>query len=273
MAALKFILLFTATLYLVVVAALYFLQTSMLFPGAGGGDGPLPDRAEQLEALAANGDRLHGLYVPAARGTTGAGPVILGFGGNAWNAASAASYLHDLFPGADVVVFHFRGYAPSGGRTSAAALLADAPVIHDLVASRFPGRPIVAVGFSVGTGIAAHLARHRDLAGLILVTPFDSLGRLAAGYYPWLPVRLLIRHRMEPAADLRHSRVPVALIAAERDRLIPPARTAALRPAIGNLVHDRTIVGVGHNDIYQDPAFHDAMRKALDAIEASWQTK
>jgi hypothetical protein len=55
--------------------------------------------------------------------------VILGFGGNAWNADDLALYLHGLLPDTEVVAFHYRGYRPSTGRSSAAALLADAPVV------------------------------------------------------------------------------------------------------------------------------------------------
>src|SRR6185503_3509436 len=115
--------------------------------------------------------------------------------------------------------------APSGGSPDAAAFVADAPLIHDLAERRFPGRPIVAVGFSVGTGVAAGLARDRELAGLILVTPFDSLGRVASDHYPWVPVRLLFRHPMPVADWLKKVRTPVALIAAGGDTLVPPART------------------------------------------------
>jgi uncharacterized protein len=66
-------------------------------------------------------------------------------------------------------------------------LLQDALAIHDhLVATRAPDR-IVAVGLSLGAGPAAHLAHERPIAGLILVTPFDSLKALAREHYPWRP--------------------------------------------------------------------------------------
>ena len=38
-----------------------------------------------------------------------------------------------VYPEADVFVFHYRGYKPSTGRTSAKVLLADAPVVFDHV--------------------------------------------------------------------------------------------------------------------------------------------
>lgn len=255
-------------LYAAICAALFLFQAALLFPtGQVRPAGPPPPGATRIALAAASGERLHGLHVPPAR--PGAERVlILGFGGNAWNAEAMADYLHGLYPQADVVAFHYRGYPPSEGSPGAAALREDAPLIFDWAAARFPGRRVVAIGFSIGSGVAASLAARRPLAGLILVTPFDSLAATAAGHYPWLPVRLLFRHEMDAAADLSAVRAPVAILAGGGDTLIPPARTDALRRAIPNLAFDRTIAGAGHNDIYQNPAFRAAMAEALAALGA-----
>ena len=101
-----------------------------------------------------------------------------------------------------------------------------------------------------------------------MVTAFDSLWRVAAAQFPWLPVRLLFRNNMEPAEDLVGSRVPVALISAGRDGLVLPDRTEALRAAIPHLVFDQTIPGADHNSIYENPAFAPAMREALQRLRA-----
>ena len=252
--------------YLAILAFLYFSQTAMLFPiGQVAPAGPLPAGAERVSVTAASGERLIGLHIPPT-----APPserlLVLGFGGNAWNGDAMATYLHDLYPQAQVVAFHYRGYRPSEGTPAAAALRADALRIHDFVRERLGPARVVAVGFSVGSGVASALAAQRPLDGLILVTPFDSLGRVAAGQYPWLPVRLLFRHDLDPAEDLAEQQVPVAIIGAERDALVVPARTDALRRAVPNLVFDRTIVGVGHNDIYDRTAFRDEMKDALSRV-------
>jgi uncharacterized protein len=263
-----YLLLVPLFLYLLILVLLFTLQTKMVFPaGAAGGTLPLPLGAERLTVATPDGETLHGSLI-LGRAAEGAAPrpVILGFGGNAWNADSAALTLHSLFPTADILTFHYRGYAPSTGTPSAKSLTADALLIHDAAARRFPGRPIVAIGFSVGTGVAAHLAAHRPLAGAILVTPFDDLAQVAADHYPWLPVRLLFRHPMNSVARLQASRVPVAIVAAGRDTLILPRRTDALRRKIGNLVSDRTITTAAHNDIYDHPAFRPAMQEALLAV-------
>ena len=259
------LLLVPAILYLLILLLVFALQTKMLFPtGSVARPGPLPRSAERLTLETAGGDTLHGVHVPGSSGT-----LVLGFGGNAWNADSAAEYLHRLYPQADVVAFHYRGYAPSTGAPSAAALMEDAALIHDRMVERLRPRRVGASGFSVGSGVAAQLAAERPLAGAILVTPFDSLSAVAADHYPWLPVRLLFRHQMEAAEALRGSDVPVAIVAAERDTLILPRRTEALRAAAGNVVYECNVRGAGHNDIYEMSEFQLAMREALRRIEAA----
>ena len=251
-------------LYLIVVALAFAFQTRMVFPGAPP-EPALPRNAERLTIEAPDGVSLRGMLLPAPTPAAGA-PVILAFPGNATNAATAALLTHDLYPQADVIGFHYRGYPPSTGRTGAAALCADSLLEYDLAARRFPGRPIVAIGFSVGSGVASFVASRRPVAGLILVTPFDSMVNVAAGQMPWLPVRLLFRNPMNSAEWLRQRRLPVAVIAAGSDRLVRPPRTAALRQAIPNLVYDRTISGADHNSIYVHPDFPAAMRAALAAV-------
>jgi predicted alpha/beta hydrolase family esterase len=112
------------------------------------------------------------------------------------------------------------------------------------------------------------MAQHRPVAGLVLVTPFDSLETLARDLYCWAPVGLLLRHRMPTINFVRDSTVLTAVIVAERDTIVPAQRSAALRPAIANLVFEAAI-NAGHNDLYGRPAFATAMHEALARIEAA----
>lgn len=242
------------------------MQTQMLFPtGAVGPPGPLPRGAVQVTVDTPDGNKLHGVHIPSA---SAAKPrtLVLGFGGNAWNGSDVAAFLHQIFPKADVIAFHYRGYRPSTGSPSAKALLADAPLVHDFATDLVkPDRTVVA-GFSIGSGVAASLAKSRPLDGLILVTPFDSLKAAASDLYPWLPIGPFFEHEMNAAASLKKAKVPVAIIAGEYDTLIRPARTEALRNQVPNLVYDKTIARAGHNDIYHRPEFRQAMREALTAL-------
>jgi pimeloyl-ACP methyl ester carboxylesterase len=255
--------------YAAIVALAFLNQERLIFPAyLVVPVRELPPGASRLSVDAPDGIRLEGVHIPPEGGGR-SDTLVLAFAGNASNAQGVAELIHEIYPGRDVVAFFYRGYAPSGGMAGAEALMADAPLIHDLVAERFRPRRIVAVGISLGSGVASALAARRPLAGLILVTPFDSLSATARQLHPWLPVSLLLRHDMRSADALRDSTIPVALVAAERDRLVRPERTEALRRGVANLVHDTTLAGAQHNDIFLHPGFEIAMRQALERVESA----
>ena len=267
------LLLAAAILYLVVVAFVFLAQDRILFPSyIVGRATAMPPGAERLEFRAADGTRLEGLRIPPAPGRR-SDALMLVFVGNASNAQHGAEQVHDVYPDRDVVAFFYRGYAPSGGRTSAGRLIEDAPRVYDLVAERYRPGHIVAVGISLGSGVASALAAERPLDGLILITPFDSLGATARQLYPWLPVSLLFRHDIRSADVLRGTRLPVAIIASGSDRLVRSERTKALREAIPNLVFDATVPGASHDDIFLRAETVPAMREAMRRIEGEWRER
>ena len=243
-------------------------QDELIFPThAVAPPGPLPQSAERLSLETSDGVRLHGVHIPPAGQADEPRTLILGFGGNAWNGEDVASYLHDLYPQAHVVAFHYRGYRPSTGKPSAQALVEDAPLVLDLAVERVKPQRVVAVGFSIGSGVAASLAKGTKVDGLILVTPFDSLRSVAQQLYPWIPgIGQLFRHELDTIRYIRGTDVPAAIVAAERDAIVPARRTEALREGMPNLVYDSTIGGAGHNDIYMCSDFQESMREALEAV-------
>jgi dienelactone hydrolase len=248
-------------LYGGLVAILALLQTGMLFPRKMVGPAPaLPPQTIRLQVTTPEGDTLHGVQLPGADPQA---PLLLGFGGNAWNAEGMALFLRALAPGHPVAAFHYRGYAPSTGRPSAAALLADAILVHDTLDA---AHGVIAVGFSIGTGPAAHLAGQRDLRGVVLVTPFDRLRDVAAQAFPFAPVRWLFRHDMHPLADLTGNLAPTAILIATQDEVIPSARAEAL--VTGLAAANRAALAVHriaarHNSIYDHPDFAPALRDAV----------
>jgi pimeloyl-ACP methyl ester carboxylesterase len=260
-------------LYLLLIVAITLAQTGLLFPaGMATSHVQLQESARHLDFTTTDGTRLHGVYVPAAVETPPNASLLLGFGGNAWNAETLAAFLSAHVPDRDVVVFHYRGYRPSEGSPGAAALMEDGIAVHDYVMKTIVPDRVVAVGLSIGSGPAIYLARNRDLAGAILITPFDSLKALAREHYWWVPVGWLLRHQMEVATLAAKIDTPIAIIAAEQDKIVPSRRTEALRRSIRRLIFDRTIANTGHNDIYDHPELAAALREAIALIEAvAWE--
>lgn len=223
--------------------------------------GPLPTAAELVEVKSKSGETLVGIhFAPDSPGTDRT--LVLGFGGNAWNAQDAAEFLHQVFPEADVVTFYYRGYSPSQGTPSADALIADAPVVFDFAVELTKPKKIIAAGLSIGSGVAATLAKSRKFDGLILVTPFASLREVAQAAVPWIPFGPFFGHEIDAAEALEKNDARVAIIAGGRDDIVPRQCTEALRERVSNLVYDKTIATAGHNDIYARSDFQAAMREA-----------
>jgi pimeloyl-ACP methyl ester carboxylesterase len=243
-------------------------QNHLIFPThAVAPAGPLPKGAERLSLTTPDGNTLAGVHIPPDDGARD-GSLVLGFGGNAWNGQDVAEFLHELFPSRHTIAFHYRGYSPSTGSPSSEALMADAPLVYDHAVGLLKPKRVVAVGFSIGSGVAASLAASRKLDGLILVTPFDSLKAVAVAMYPWLPIGHFFDQQIDAAGAILKVKAPVAIVAAERDEIIPAALTDALRDQVPNLVFDRTIARAGHNDIYSRSEFQAAMREAFDCLKA-----
>ena len=267
------IILTLAGAYVLVVGLAAIFQARLIFPTfiANAHAPALPADAAKLEVMSGDGHQLVGTHLPPVAAGAGGdeGSLILGFGGNASHADHVALMLQGLFPSAHVVVFHYRGYGRSDGTPSARALLADSLLVHDRAVATVKPKRVVAVGISIGSGVAAYLAKHRTLAGVILVTPFDSIEAVAKGHYGWLPVGLLLRHRMPAIEFLKGNGTPTALIAAENDQIVPLDHAQALKRVVGNLVYERVIADAHHNDIYGRVEFADAMARAMARIRAA----
>lgn len=256
-----------AILYGAICLIMWAMQERLLFPTwIVAASGPLPPGAERLSLETPDGIRLEGVYLPPVR-PDGDTSLLLAFGGNATNAQFLAERLQHAYPERAVAAFHYRGYAPSTGDPDAASMAEDAPAAFDLVVARYRPRRVVGVGVSLGSGIVATLAAKRPLAGLILITPFDSLQATARQLYWWLPVSLLLRHDLESVAALTGRTIPVAIIAAGDDRLVRPERTDALRAALADVRADIALQGVDHSEIFGHPGFDEALRRALESLD------
>lgn len=172
------------------------------------------------------------------------------FHGNAGHAGHRAYYADALTGlGLRVILAEYPGYGPRDGAVGEASLVADAEQTLRL-AHRLHGAPLLVVGESLGAGVAAAAAsRTREqVAGLLLITPWDRLEHVAAFHYPWLPVRWLLRDRYESAAHLAAFGGPVIVAVAERDTIVPARFGTALHDALPGRKRLDVIAGAGHND-------------------------
>lgn len=189
--------------------------------------------------------------------------AIAYFGGNAESIQAMAPRLAEWFPGHTSYLVAYRGYGASDGKPSEAALTGDALALFDTMREAHPDGRIVLIGRSLGSGVAAHVAGHRPVDALVLITPFDSLATVAQAHLRWIPVRRWISDRYDAARNLSGYRGPILVIRAARDEIVPASSTQALIDALPAHPTVVEIPGAGHNTVDGDPRFERAIRAAL----------
>ncbi|MCB2053321.1 MAG: alpha/beta fold hydrolase [Geminicoccaceae bacterium] len=251
--------------YALFAGGLYLLQDKLIFPrhATMPPRHALPEGTERLVLHSVEGHELVGRLLRARGRSKG---LVIGFSGNAWNADDCFTFVARRLQNVDVAVFHYRGYPPSEGEPSEQALFADALTIHDHLQEEIGPVRIFAVGFSLGSGVAVYLAAKRDVAGLVLVTPFDSIEEIARARYRILPVRALLKHPFRSILHLDGVNTPTAVIAASDDRVVPRARTQALVDGLHDLVMFETVPDSTHGGIYDLAAIDEMLRRAFEAV-------
>jgi len=204
-------------LYLGLCLLLYAKQRSMLYY-------PTPEsRSDDAELfrLESAGETLN-----IWRANPGQARAILYFGGNGENVVNTIPSLGRAFPDHTVYFVHYRGYGGSTGSPSEKGLFEDALNLYDHVQASH--RDISAIGRSLGSGVAIHLAAHRKLEKLVLVTPFDSIEALAKKSLPIFPISLLLKDKYRSIELAPGIETPTLVLIAERDGVIPRNSTDRL---------------------------------------------
>ena len=239
--------------YLGVAATLYFKQRQILFrPNVS-----RPDLAAAgvpgLQAITLRAepslDLLAWWLPPPAPDR----PVLLYFHGNGGNLGDRAARLrHFAAAGFGVLLPEYPGYGGNPGAPSEASLFATATAaLAYLRAGAISGRRITVYGESLGTGVAAWLAAQHRFGGLVLESPFTSITALAAGRYPFLPVRMLVRDPFDTLARIGRIEAPLLVALGERDEVVPPWMGRAVFAAAPEPKHLWTAASGSHEDLAQ----------------------
>jgi pimeloyl-ACP methyl ester carboxylesterase len=210
------LLILAIVIYGVICLLLAFLQRSLIyFPTTGRSEGvpymelQRPDASIRISVLRRDADR-----------------AVIYFGGNAEDVSYSIAELAEAFPDTAIYAMHYRGYGGSTGRPNEQDLIGDALALLEYVQDFH--HEIFLAGRSLGSGVAIQVASRRNVAGLLLITPFDSLLNVAKHYYPWLPINALLLDRYESWRVASQITSPTLIIAADHDSIIPRSSTENL---------------------------------------------
>jgi len=265
--ALQVVLALAALVYAGALGFLYFDQERLIFRGlALSGDHRFHfEEPFQEIRVPVDGASLDALYFPQSdpRG------LVFFLHGNAGNLETWTTGV-DFYRRVnyDLFIFDYRGYGKSTGRIeSERQLHDDVRAAWDAIAPRYAGKPIVIYGRSLGTALAAHLARDVHPALLVLVSPYTSLTAVGRRLYPWAP-EWLVRYPLRTDADIDAITNPILLLHGRDDTLIPAEESIKLRALARGRADLVLIDGAGHADIHRFPGYIDTLAARLTALGA-----
>jgi uncharacterized protein len=147
---------------------------------------------------------------------------VLIFYGNGSCAAGCAHYadvIQEVAP-LDVFILEYPGYADRAGKPTQKTIFAAA---DQALQSLGTNAPIYVLGESLGTGVACYLAGtySNQIAGLVLLAPYNTLTDVAQSHMKLLPVSWFLIDRFPSEDYLKHYHGPVVMSVAGRDQVVP----------------------------------------------------
>lgn len=248
--------------YVGVCALLWAFQEKLIFYPRSVNHSPPNPPAEPVEID--RGDAMLRGWVVNAESS---GPLIVYFGGNA---EEVSRNVHNWAARrATTVLMNYRGYGDSTGKPGENAMRSDAIAISEWARRRFPDRPLVLFGQSLGSGIAVLTSPTVKPHALILISPYRSLENVVRRTVPLVPVRTLLRHRFDAETATAH--LPRTLVlASERDEIIGFKENQAMVASINasaKLPVELRRFRVGHNRFFNHSSVWQAVDEFLGTVK------
>ena len=183
-----------------------------------------------------------------------AGQVLITHG-NAGCALDRVDYANviDQAAAMDVLILEYPGFGDRPGSPSESELFKAA---EEGFRSLPHTNAIFVVGESLGTGVSAYLAgtHPTEIAGVLLVAPYNRLIDVAQYHAPVLPVSWILSDRFPSEDHLRGYHGPVALLIAGKDSVVSAKFGHRLFESYSGPKRLWEIPGANHETIHQQTA-------------------
>jgi uncharacterized protein len=204
---------------------------------------------ENMKLWQATVDDYQGLIAahdaPAPNGT-----IVL-FHGNGGTAADRGFYLEPFMKlGFRVILAEYPKYGGRPGKVGEKPFVAAGMETVQHAFEQYK-EPLYLVGESLGCGVAAAVAKQTSvtIAGIILITPWDTLASVAKSMFPFLPVKLVLTDKYDSIENLKSFKNKISVVGAERDEILPIKHAVNLYNALPEGKKRMWIIkGAGHND-------------------------
>lgn len=224
------------------------ISRRFVFPGSEVAYVVPPASVAQLGVRTHDGATARALVVPGPPDA----PVFVYFHNNRQTMVSGLGLARELTRrGFGVVLPEYRGYGVARReQPNESALYEDAEaILGALNARRIRSDRIVLCGMSLGTGVAAEMARRRKGAALMLIAPFTSLPGVVQDVVPLIPAGLFMPDKFDTLSKAPQIRVPTLVVHGDADEIIPFGMGRTVAGAIAG-ARFLPIHGGHHGDLF-----------------------
>ena len=149
--------------------------------------------------------------------------TLLIFHGNAGDLSNRIYKLNELNKlKLNILLISWRGFSGNNGSPTEKNLYKDAEAaIKWLNQRKITNNQIILYGESLGTGVAVEMAKKNNVISIILESPFTSIENSAKIYYPYLPVKLLLKDRYDSINKIQKIKSPILIMHGKKDDVVP----------------------------------------------------
>lgn len=228
---------------------------------------PILPAAENHEishfAVEIGGVTLHGWLATPHGEVTGA---ILYFNGRRESPTTIFRFLASM-KNLAVAVFNYRGLGPSSGQPSEKTLVSDGLYVLDWLCAqtKLPISSVIIIGRSLGSGIALQVCAARQAAGLILISPFDSLANVIRRRVVFFP-DFLLQDKFNSLHHIPKVGCKILSITGARDTTIPTELSDALFQSWDGELIEHVVPEGRHQGLLRHACVENAVRLFLTTV-------
>ena len=169
--------------------------------------------------------------------------------------------------GYSVLGYDYRGYGKSKGRAGEQNSYEDVESVYEYLVRDLntPAEKIIALGRSVGGGVTMHLACEKEVAGLILESPFITAFRVITR------VPLVPFDKFRNIDKIKNVRCPVLIVHGKDDRIVPLWHGEKLFKEANEPKLKFWVDGAGHNDLVLEAGkeYWEILKQFRELIQAN----
>ena len=145
------------------------------------------------------------------------------FHGNAGHLSNRIYKLNELYKlNINILLISWRGFSGNKGSPTEQNLYKDAEAaIKWLNEKNINNNQIILYGESLGSGVAVELGKKNNFSSIILESPFTSIENSAKIYYPYLPVKFLLKDRYDSISKIKKINSPILIMHGRKDDIVP----------------------------------------------------